>query len=117
MLCITILVFLLNEITEWVFSGMPCFLGHKSKTIGDKRRMCPWVAIVRFVGKYPLVHFRASHREVGLEDVRSENLILDAIGRGGVAIAFRESEIAATLFGRSGNVDFLYGNGEWGSEP
>ena len=41
--------------------------------------MRTWLIIGRFRIKFALVHFRRSFLEVGLDDMRSENRLLDAI--------------------------------------
>ena len=52
------------------------FPGIKSGNEGGKRRLRPWVIIGRFVGKFALVHFRASYLEVDLDDIRSTNRLI-----------------------------------------
>ena len=42
--------------------------------------MCAWVIIGRFGGRSALVRCRGSYLEVDLDDMRSENRLLDVIG-------------------------------------
>ena len=55
-------------------------LAANQKTKGLERRLGPWVIIGRFGGMFDLVHFRGSYLVVDLEDMRSVNLSLGAIG-------------------------------------
>ena len=68
--------------------------------------------------RYDLVHFRGSYMAVDFRrcafaksDSRSN------WRRRYITISFTDREIPITLFGRSGNVDFPFGDAEWDSEP
>ena len=59
------------------------FLSTSRETKGVKRWLVPWVIIGRFGIKFALVHGRWSYLEVDPGDMRSENRLLEAIGRDG----------------------------------
>ena len=56
------------------------FAFHKSENRRKKRWLGPWVIIGRFRNKFSLVRLRGSYLEVGLDDMRSENRLLEVIG-------------------------------------
>ena len=63
-----------------VLSPDGVFLSTNRETKG-KRRPPQWVIIGRFGNKFDLVHFRGSYLEVDLDEMRSENRLLDLGGR------------------------------------
>ena len=70
----------------WSYHGAN-FVSHGEKSDNKRgiRRQRPGIIIGGFVGGFALFHFWGPYLEVGLEDMRSENRLLDAIGRDGAS--------------------------------
>ena len=62
------------------FYARLCFLETNREEKGERRRLGPGIIIGRFGGQYAIVHFRGAYLEVDLDDVRSENWLLEVIG-------------------------------------
>ena len=70
---------------KWGILFTPCgfLLATNRRNKGWGKWLGKGVIIGRFVNKYALVHFRWSYLEVDVGDMRSENRLLEILGRDG----------------------------------